>query len=195
MDRRRGEPRTGAIRASGRSGLIALILLVGLAVTSRAAFAADDTVIVNTLDEEVDTNQKCSLREAIDNINDQAPTHPDCTDGNGRDLIYFSEPGTIKLTSGPLSLGGQEPSLIIDGSNTITLDGGGATRIFIVNTVVVLRHLTITNGFTGDSGGAAYVSAELSATDCFFVGNKASVLGGAIDASGQETPICQLHLR
>jgi CSLREA domain-containing protein len=94
---------------SGRNSLLSAFLLVGLAATSRAAFAAGDTVVVNTLDDEIDPNdQKCSLREAIGNINDQAPTHADCTDGNGRDLIYFSESGTIKLTHGPLSLGGHK---------------------------------------------------------------------------------------
>jgi CSLREA domain-containing protein len=55
-----------------RSSLTAIVLLVGLAATSRAAFAASDTVTVNTLkDEDTPGDGTCSLREAIANINTQ----------------------------------------------------------------------------------------------------------------------------
>ena len=76
-----------------------------------------------------------------------------------------------------------EPSLTINGGNSITVDGGGANQIFDVNTLVYLNDLTISNGFA-TSGGAASVAGALRVTNCSFVGNKTSGVGGAIYATG-----------
>jgi len=126
---------------SGRSRLRAIVLLVGLAATSRAAFAAGNSVTVSTLiDDDTKGDGKCSLREAIANINAQGDTtNGDCATGLGNDSIDFSVSGTITLTRGVLSIGGAEPSLTIEGGNTITLDGAGSNQIFDVNTLVSQR--------------------------------------------------------
>jgi predicted outer membrane repeat protein len=88
------------------------------------------------------------------------------------------------LTLGVLSIGGIEPSLTIDGANSITVDGGGANQIFDVSTLVYLNDLTITNGFA-PNGGAASVIGALRVTNCSFIGNHASSLGGTIYATGE----------
>jgi hypothetical protein len=70
------------------------------------------------------------------------------------DTIVFNLSGTIALASGLPSV---QHTLEIDGTGqTITIDGGGAYRVFQnLSGVLTLNNLTIANGETTGNGGAA----------------------------------------
>ncbi|HSM50569.1 MAG TPA: hypothetical protein VLA75_04135, partial [Thermoanaerobaculia bacterium] len=98
-------------------------------------------------------------------------------------------------------------SLVLDGSGTVTLSGGGATRILGFRPpagmpTLTLQHLTLRDGYTGDlpgtttaSGGAAVYRASgghLEVLGCRFEGNVGpatgqDVAGGAIYSFGVGT--------
>lgn len=136
--------------AVGRVPAILLVCL--LAGISPGALGA--VIEVDTLDDVVDANDGvCSLREAIDNANDDAQTRADCEAGTGEDTIRFAQTQDLfDAVSGgeSLALSGSELAvndagdtlgepLTIDGAIadpsssddpppevTVTIDGGGS---------------------------------------------------------------------
>lgn len=128
--------------------LLLVCLLVGI---SPGALGA--VIEVDTLDDVVDAGDAaCSLREAIDNANDDAATHADCEAGAGEDTIRFAQTQALYDAAAGgqhLELAGDEltindagdvagealtvEGLIIDPSSTddppaevrVTIDGGG----------------------------------------------------------------------
>ena len=70
-----------------RTPSITLVIAAGLALVSGTADA--DTITVDTLDDIVASDSACSLREALDNANNNDGAHPDCAAGAGDDLITF----------------------------------------------------------------------------------------------------------
>ncbi len=106
------------------------------------------------------------------------------------DPSVFSTPQTITLsstlilseTAGPVEIDGP-------GSGLLTVNGGGASRVFQVESGVTasISGLTISGGSTGYGGGLAnYGTATL--TDCTLSGNSAGS-GGGLDNSGTVTLI------
>ncbi|GAC1387036.1 MAG: hypothetical protein NVSMB42_07860 [Herpetosiphon sp.] len=105
----------------------------------------------------------------------------------------------------------------MDGGNLITLSGGNATRLFLVNsaTTLTLSNITLTNGYVAADGGAIYNNGgtlilqhstiqkcqtttvgsggalvsygTLTISDSTFVGNKAAGGGALYVRSGQAT--------
>jgi hypothetical protein len=103
--------------------------------------------------------------------------------------IYNTFGATFSYMSGA----GENHSLTIAGAgagNTL-LDGGGATQVMNINTLVLANdsaaHVTITdvtfqNGNHGGSGGGLYVGtmqADITVEACEFIGNRANFGGGA----------------
>ncbi|MCW0221213.1 MAG: hypothetical protein OJI67_22980, partial [Prosthecobacter sp.] len=122
--------------------------------------------------------------------------------GSLRDVIAAAPAGSV-VTFAP-ELNGQTITLAsqitltkdvsLDASSLssgITISGGHATRLFIVNSgqSVAMHSLTLANGqVLNDSGGAIYHrGASLIMTQCSLIGNKASAFGGAIYANGDQT--------
>lgn len=92
-------------------------------------------------------------------------------------------PHTIALSS-PISFTGGFNEL--DGGGKITLDGGGSTRVISNSSGdsrLVLREITIANGFNGSLGGGVNNSGTVSVIDSRFSGNTASAGGAIINAS------------
>jgi CSLREA domain-containing protein len=170
-------------RGVGNAWPIILSLGVAMMVPPSSAAAANSVTVTTLLDTNTPGDGKCSLREAVNNVNAQSETTKgDCATGVSTNNIDFTVSGTITLSMGVISLGGSEASVTIEGGNTITLDGGGNNQIFDVNTLVYLYDMTISNGSATD-GGAISVAGALRVTNCSFVGNEANY-GGAIYASG-----------
>src|SRR5215207_4792285 len=66
-----------------------LLLLFGLAIPTQVQ---SNTITVNTTDDEsTPSDGKCSLREAIQNANDNLKSFPECKAGSGEDKIVFSD--------------------------------------------------------------------------------------------------------
>ncbi len=195
-----------------RRGLgTAVILLVTLYFFSASPVHAA-TIVVNTLsdkplsDPTIDDGL-CSLREAIEAANNDAPVSTnDCPGGSGADNITFSVSGTITFVES-MSINSQ-----ITLSGPIILDGNQATNLFTVssNGRFTLINMTLQNGKSGlagaiqgngngkinalgvsfignestGSGGAIQTHAAMYLLGVNFSGNKAAVNGGAIDFKG-----------
>jgi CSLREA domain-containing protein len=77
--------------------LLAIALLATVVRPAGPAHAA--TIAVTTTEDELATNGRCSLREAVRNANADADLHPDCPRGTGQDRIVLA-PGTYTLALG-----------------------------------------------------------------------------------------------
>lgn len=140
-------------RARGRRRFPVFLLVCLLAGISPGALSA--TINVDTLDDVVDGGDSlCSLREALDNANDDALTHADCEAGTGADTIQLAQTQAIydALLNDDLVLSGNQlivndaggtagESLTIDGrvadpsssddqppERTLTIDGNGSSE-------------------------------------------------------------------
>ncbi len=164
---------------------LALILALAVTLLTPVPPAYALTFSVNSLNDLNDgacNAAHCSLREAII-ATISAPSN---------DSIIFSVSGTIFLSS---TLPGISPNnvLIIDGSNTITIDGGSRVRVISNSGNLTLRNLTITNGAVFDDfGGGVLNKGRLLIENSTFSNNTASTLnatagGGAIYNGGSLT--------
>ena len=118
-----------------------------LSQSQDVAATTDNTITVNTLDNELNTDGDCSLREAITAAN-QNQAVDGCT-ADRFDTIDFSVTGTINGTGGVI----RDPLTILGpGARNLTINGNGG-RVFMVNAgkTFNLQDVTITNG---GSGGA-----------------------------------------
>lgn len=130
--------------------LLFTLLLTGVFLLSTArAHAA--TLTVATGNDETTTNSSCSLSEAIENINDQAQTHPDCAAGDGNDDTISIPAGTVTLTANLPQIS-ELTSVVIEGAGAnqtiINGDNGQYVALDVLNVVdLTIRQLTIT-GFS-----------------------------------------------
>jgi len=108
------------------------------------------------LQDELNDDGDCSLREAISAANDNT-TVDACPAGEAviTDTITFDVAGTITVTS-QLSVTAGGP-LVIDGGEVITTSGGGTTRVWWVEMggILNMNRLVVANGYVGghNAGG------------------------------------------
>jgi predicted outer membrane repeat protein len=112
------------------------------------------------------------------------------------DAVQTTGGGTITFDCGstPLFILLSAPKTItqdmtIDGGGVITLNGGNATRLFVVNAGVslTLNNIFVIKGYSANGdGGAIYNSGALNINNCKFLENHTSSLwsGGAIVTYG-----------
>jgi CSLREA domain-containing protein len=168
----------------------AALLVWGLLFVYISSPAWANTINVDTLADEQNTNTQCSLREAIINANaDDQSGSSDCEPGIGDDVINIAVTGTVNLTA-----------VLPDLSTNIEIVGPGADqftvtrpdtaenfRIFTVSgdtTVVSISGMTISNGnvVDGTEGGGILIadSGTLTVTDSTISGNFTEDGGGGI---------------
>ncbi len=178
--------------------LMLLVSLMLIAAPTPSVHAAAYTV--NTLlDSASNGDGFCSLREAIEAVNNMASN--DCGFGSGgNDTISFSVSGTIRLSSTLPELIAAEGAVTIDGANGITLsgdtnnDGSGDVRLLITNSGsdLTLKNLTIRDGKADTPvpdlliGGALFSQGALTISNVFFQNNSAEY-GGALYSDGPAT--------
>ena len=158
---------------------IVMLALAGLPVMP--AFAATLTVTTNA--DVVAINAACSLREAIANANNDAATNVDCAAGTGADIIQFSAAVTTITLVAALPTITDVDSLTIDGGSDVTVDGGGAFRIFqIINGATIFQNITLSNGQVDGNGGAIFNNGgtDLTISNVTFTSNR-TVIGGGND--------------
>jgi len=170
-----------------------LILLLLVVISASSIHAA--TIVVNTLDDELNTDGDCSCREALIAANTDQP-FDGCPAGSGADTLTFADGlagGTLRLilTQGQLAVLQIESSLTIDGRN-VTIDGQGNARMFFLTPGTVtpstrtlrveFRNLTLINGRGGAISGSTGAGAggELIVRDCVIAGGKATGGGAAV---------------
>jgi CSLREA domain-containing protein len=124
---------------------------------SPTGFAREASLLVTTLEDELNSDGDCSLREAVEAANTNASVDA-CGAGEVlTDTITFDVAGTITVTS-QLTATASGP-LVVDGGEVIAISGGGTTRVLFirVDALVSLLNLSITDGMAAslDGGGIA----------------------------------------
>jgi CSLREA domain-containing protein len=148
------------------------------------------TFTVTTAADEQNTNNQCSLREAIINANQNNQSgSADCPAGVGEDTINFQpslSPATITLGS-QVTISDSAGLVIDGGSAKITVSGNNALRVFEVGTPTVsgvkltLNNLTVANGRAILGGGILNESSNtLTVRNSTLSGNSARAAGGGI---------------
>jgi hypothetical protein len=151
-----------------------MAVLVGLAALAPQTGAPAVRYVTNLLDSGPD-----SLRHAIEQS------------ANG-DVIDFATNGTIRLTSGPLTVG---KSLTIrgPGASWLTVSGNDRSRVFLVSNLlatVTISGLTIADGLLRNGnlmGGGIFNSGVLFLNDCVITGNRVVGPDGGPGQSNVET--------
>jgi CSLREA domain-containing protein len=143
------------------------------------------SMVVNTLEDEDNSDGDCSLREAIRAANDNIAVDA-CLAGDGviTDTITFDVSGTIPLTA-QLEVAAGGP-LEIDGGETITMSGGGSVRVMSINTgaEVTFENLSIVDGYASGDGGGIYNNGTLTISNSSLSGNSVSQVGGLSGGGG-----------
>jgi CSLREA domain-containing protein len=165
------------------AGLVVIFCLLtrGNPSAQAASQALQSSIVVTTLEDELNNDGDCSLREAVEAANTNAAVDA-CPAGQVlTDTITFAVAGTITVTS-QLSVIAGGP-LVIDGGEIITTSGGGTTRVWYVDnsSELTLQRLMVKRGNTGMDGGAGlYNTGYLAIIRCIFSDNLTYVSGGGI---------------
>ena len=190
---------------SGFAVFITLLITLFLANPAQAA-----TIAVTTTTDELDstaTSAGCSLREAIQNINDAALTYTECSNVGGG----FGVSDTITVPAGTCTLiGGPTENANLSGdfdiTKPLTITGAGqattiiqagtvgpptpnaSSRVFHVpvNVPVTFGGVTIRNGYD-DLGAGVRSAGAVTLTNSTVSGNTAFNAGGGIFADGALT--------
>ena len=107
--------------------------------------------MVKTLEDELNADGDCSLQEAIESPNTNAPADGCAAEEVMTDTIIFEVSGVITVTSQlEVEDGGL---LLIDGGGVITTSWGGNVAIWMTSlgSQLTLRCLMIMDGYTYDS--------------------------------------------
>src|SRR5688572_8230101 len=146
---------------------------------------------VNSTADNTTMNGQCTLREAVENANNDSAGNGDCASGSGSDVISFNLSGcpcTILLTS-EITIGSNVMIVGLGASNLI-ISGGNANRVFLLTSATIsIDQLTITGGAISGSGGGIYVSdtAIVNIFHSVISGNSAISGGGIYNAGGTLT--------
>jgi len=166
-------------------GTAAALLMAGMVlVAAPPAHAATITVAPGVVD--VNADAICSLREAVDNANNDNNVHPECAAGAGNDTISIPAGTYLLGPGGQLTLTDTDGTTLAGaGAATTFLDGGTTTRVLEVSAgTVTISGLTITNGGGVDSGAGILNKGDLTVTGSTLTGNTASCSGDQCLAGG-----------
>ena len=193
-----------ALQRKWRCSLAAIALL--LALGQAPALAATLTV-TSAVAPDINPDGSCSLIEAIENANANAPTHADCPSGSGADTIVLPAASTQTLTRvhnstyGPTGLPVIGSDITIEGNgSSIKRNNGPQFRILAVNGYgdLTLNETTVSRGavvdylttnYLNDSGGGITVDfgGTLTLTNSTVSGNSAYDRGGGVYNRGTVT--------
>jgi CSLREA domain-containing protein len=174
-------PRARGVVSGLRSVIIprvATVAVVGLLVALLAAVgnvqpAYSATITVNTIDDELNSDGDCSLREAVQAANTDTAVDG-CAAGSGADTIDVPA-GTHTLS---ISGAGEDANATGDlditddltitgvGTTSTVIDGAGIDRVFstLSGATVEMTGVTVRNG-TMAEGGGIYNSGTATLTD------------------------------
>src|SRR5262249_31507141 len=125
-----------------------------------------------------------NLRQAID----LASTLPGTNTVTFASSVFGTTPQTITLTAtaGEIGLGNVgTPTVAGPGANLLTINGNGASRVFIHwRGSAYLSGLTISGGSADNGGGVINYYGTLSLTGCIVTGNAATGGGNYVGSGG-----------
>ena len=153
-----------------------LALLLTSALVVKPAHASG-TITVTTGADNQTTDGLCSLREAINNANDDIQDSPDCPAGSGNDTIVFANGITSIILGQGLPTITSSDGLTIDGGSQVSINGNHATYGMAVNpfAALTLQNISLTNML-----GALSNEGTLNITNSTFSANSSSADGGAL---------------
>jgi CSLREA domain-containing protein len=141
------------------------------------------SLVVNTLEDELNADGDCSLREAITAATGNTTVDACGTGSSATDTITFSVSGKINLGA-ELNVAAGGP-MLIDGKEAISVSGQDSVRVFFVGPggAVTLLNLTIIDGAASDGAGIRNFGA-LNLDNCEVTSNNADYDGGGIMNNG-----------
>ena len=188
--------------------MLRVLMVIALGTASVSLFAAQPVlaagITVNSLaDTTVGGDGQCTLREALNNVNDATDTTTgDCRAGTGTgDTISFGVTGTITLTAsnGTLMLT-RNATIQGPGASSLVLDGGctiNCGQPFSSNGVPVLQvgsgatatisGVTITRGGGSFGTGGITNLGSLTVADSTITADYGTLFGGGIENQGTMT--------
>jgi len=196
------------------TGFLVLVFLVGLAVF-RPQESQAATIVVDTTADEMDGspgNEDCSLREAVENANNDNGAQADCDAGSGADIILlpageyrltgasreeFNLTGDLDIMADLTIVGAGYMTTKIQAGSSSPVGGGGCgdcvDRVLDIleGATVNLSNLTIrygkapdgTSSLHGSSGGGINNEGDLTLDNCVVTLNHAG--NGWDNPSGQ----------
>ncbi len=176
------------------------VMLTGALYLPGVSHAATITVAAGVVEID-DTDGQCALIEAIVNTNDDAATHPDCSAGNGADVIELASGafyGAANNNYGGTALPAITDELTIEGNNsTIAETSSGNFRLMnnSVGNLLTIRNLTMEDGAAFGNGGAIYNSGHLTINNSVFRGNHTVTTGngGAIFLANADSSLTVIN--
>ena len=168
-------------------GMIRVIItLVGLCSGLMASQGWGAVILVDTAMDVEATDGDCSLREAIDNANDDAATHIDCLAGDsGEDSIQFD----AALAGSTMVLDGSQLPLVRD---TLTIAGPVTDN----PTGVVVSAENLSQIFAASSGPAGSPgSFTLTLKDMTLEKGSSAIQGGAIAIDNANLSLQSVEIR
>lgn len=166
---------------------VAAVALGAFVLAASPAWAAN-IVVDSAQDNATAGDGACTLREAIDNANDDdETTGGDCAPGSGEDAITFDLGPSATITLGSeLPFLTDDQRLSIDGEgDEITVSGNDAVRVLTVSedAELVMERMTVANA-SGALGSGLDIGGTVTLRECTFSNNSASEGGGAIYNDG-----------
>jgi CSLREA domain-containing protein len=182
--------------------LTAMLAALGLStLPARSVHAA--TITVNTIDDELNTDGDCSLREAIRAANLNTVVDA-CPAGSGADTIMLPA-GTFVLTlpgtgenlaaTGDLDITDQLTLQGVSKASTI-IYANGIDRVLDIYATVQIANLTVANGDSGsESGGGIRVGGDLTLSNSRVTDNTTNAAGGGIYVSSSSANLTVIDSR
>ncbi len=163
--------------------LLAAGAVASPAIAQQAALAA---IVVTTADDELNNDGDCSLREAIASANTDAAVDA-CVAGTGADVISFD--AALTGVSVPATGLAVNSDVTLDGSGApgLSLDGGRAGRILMVQAggALTLRSMTLRRGLATSGGAVMAADGTMLTVDMStFQSNEATGATAAVDGGG-----------
>ncbi|MEK6673074.1 MAG: choice-of-anchor Q domain-containing protein [Nitrospirota bacterium] len=178
------------------SCIIAALIILFTGIVS--AYAAAINVTANATDTLNGADGQCSLREAIQNINNGATTYADCVPTGA-----YGTSDTINIPAGTYTIAiagaGEDLNATGDfditksvtitgaGAGSTTINGGALDRVFHITGAytVSISGVTIQNGSPASNGGGIHNnSGTLTVTNSTIVRNTATTGGGIYKLAG-----------
>lgn len=141
------------------SCILAVFVILCTGIVS--AHAATITVTANATDTLNGVDNQCSLREAIQNMNDSGATYADCANTGGA----YGTGDTINIPSGTYTttlVGGENANASgdYDINSSVIITGAGASSTFINGGAPIDRVFHITGAFTVSISGVTIQNGQ-----------------------------------
>lgn len=168
-------------------------LLLGLPCV---ALASERIIKVTTTADAVDGDGECSLREAIETINNEATVDACVVTGDGDRFVVLLGDGHHELTyvdpeSASVELVVRKPMTLRGaGAELTTIDAASRARVLTADSALSVEHLRLTGGHAGESfGGGIWArhAGHLQISHAVIDGNQADHGGGVFSLATTTT--------